>query len=246
MAMSEGRTPGHWKLAGTILWGLVIAIVYFLLQVGTILFFALGGKHGLTPQQIQLLFTSSLEDGTALSVATFITTLAGCGLIAGVIKLKRGSILADYLALKAVPARIFLPWVGILVLFLLASDLLTLFLGRPIVPDYIMRVYASARPVWMIWAAFVVAAPLFEESFFRGFLFRGFASSFMGPRGAIALTSGLWAVIHAQYDAYGIATIFCFGLLLGSARLRTRSLLAPIAMHAMANFAGVVEDATLS
>jgi len=42
---------------------------------------------------------------------------------------------------------------------------------------------------------------LFEELFFRGFLFRGLSSSFMGPVGAVLVTSALWALIHTQYDA---------------------------------------------
>jgi len=105
--------------------------------------------------------------------------------------------------------------------------------------------YATATPVWTIWVAFVLAAPLFEEIFFRGFLFKGLESSFMGPIGAVFATAGLWAVIHIQYDAYEIATILCLGLLLGAARVFTGSLLVPLGLHAFANLVATTEAAVL-
>jgi membrane protease YdiL (CAAX protease family) len=137
-------------------------------------------------------------------------------------------------------------WLGLMAIFIAVTDLMSFFLDRPIVPVFMKTVYASANPVWLIWVALVIAAPIFEEAFFRGFLFQGFSSSFMGPFGAIALTAGLWALIHTQYDLYGIGTIFCLGLLIGLARLHTGSLWPPIAMHAMANFVSTVETALLS
>ena len=97
----------------------------------------------------------------------------------------------------------------------------------------------------MIWVAVIIAAPLFEETFFRGFLFKGFESSFMGPIGAVLVTAGLWAVIHLQYDAYGMASIFLFGLLLGAARVFTASLLVPLGLHAAASLVATIEVAIL-
>jgi membrane protease YdiL (CAAX protease family) len=86
---------------------------------------------------------------------------------------------------------------------------------------------------------------LFEETFFRGFVFKGFESGFMGPIGAVLATTGLWAAIHIQYDAYGIATVFCLGLLLGTARAMTGSLLVPLGLHATANLVATIETAVL-
>ena len=94
--------------------------------------------------------------------------------------------------------------------------------------------------------ALLVAAPLFEETFFRGFLFRGFASSFLGVIGTVLVTAGLWALLHVQYDAYGIALVFALGLLLGIARARTGSLWVPIAMHSAANLVATIETAVLT
>jgi membrane protease YdiL (CAAX protease family) len=45
-----------------------------------------------------------------------------------------------------------------------------------------------------------IGAPIFEEFTVRGFLFRGWSESFLGPGGAIILTSMLWASYHIQYN----------------------------------------------
>src|ERR1043166_9405781 len=101
-----------------------------------------------------------------------------------------------------------LKWIGLLAGLIVLSDSITILLGRPIVPSFMSAIYATANPPWMLWVALIIAAPLFEEVLFRGFLFTGFESSFMGPIGTVIVTAGLWAIIHVQYDAYGIATIF--------------------------------------
>lgn len=57
------------------------------------------------------------------------------------------------------------------------------------------------------------------------------------------LTAALWAMIHLQYDAYGIATIFFGGLLVGTACLKTGSVLLCVVMHAMMNLVATIEVA---
>ncbi len=93
----------------------------------------------------------------------------------------------------------------------------------------------------LLWIALIVAAPVFEEIFFRGFLFRGFLGSRLGSFGTIVVTSLLWTVIHIQYDLYDMASIFVIGLLLGLSRFRSRSLYVPIAMHAVNNLVAAIE-----
>ena len=87
----------------------------------------------------------------------------------------------------------------------------------------------------------MVAAPLFEEIFFRGFMFAGLQHSRLGPIGAMVLSSLAWAIIHLQYDLYGITQIFLGGLLLGYARFRSGSIFPAIAMHALMNLIATVQ-----
>jgi hypothetical protein len=95
----------------------------------------------------------------------------------------------------------------------------------------------------LLWVAVALAAPLFEELFFRGFLFRGLCGSALGAAGAIVVTAALWALIHVQYDGYEIASIFAFGLVLGIARHRSGSTWTPIGMHALLNFIAMTQVA---
>ena len=124
-------------------------------------------------------------------------------------------------------------------------DGLNILLGRDIVPEFMSIAYPSANPVWLLWVAVVFAAPLFEEMFFRGFLLEGFRLSFLGPIGAVFLTSAAWAAIHSQYDAYDLTVIFVYGCILGIARLKTGSVLIPMGMHSLTNSIAMLEAAIL-
>jgi membrane protease YdiL (CAAX protease family) len=128
---------------------------------------------------------------------------------------------------------------------LLLSDVFTTLMGRPIVPDFMVDVYQTAGFVPFLWLALIVAAPLMEEVFFRRFLLAGFSRSKIGAPGAIVLTAALWAAIHSQYDFYGIATIFVFGLFLGYARLKTGSIYTTIILHAVMNLGATIQVAAL-
>jgi membrane protease YdiL (CAAX protease family) len=101
---------------------------------------------------------------------------------------------------------------------------------------------AGVRP--LLWLAIVVAAPVAEEFIFRGFLFtglRGLGLSGWRNLAAVVATAGVWAGIHFQYDAFGVASVFLGGLLLGYARLRTGSLWLCIVLHAIMNLVATVE-----
>lgn len=237
--------PAHWGFWGTVIWGIVILVIFVALQTITILVVVVSRETNLSESDVMELFISAGENGNLLSLATFVTAVVCCGLIVGVIKLKKASQLTNYLSIKPVSLRVMLRWIGLLAGFIVLSDSITALLGRPIVPPFMSAAYATASPVWVIWVAVIIAAPLFEETFFRGFLFKGLESSFMGPIGAVLVTAGLWAVIHLQYDAYGVATIFFLGLLLGAARVFTASLLVPLGLHAAASLVAVIEVAIL-
>jgi membrane protease YdiL (CAAX protease family) len=84
-------------------------------------------------------------------------------------------------------------------------------------------------------------APIFEEIFFRGFLFQGIRYSRLGPIGAIGMTSFFWAIIHLQYDVYGITTLFALGLLFGIARLKTGSIHLLMVMHSVTSLVATIE-----
>jgi len=133
-----------------------------------------------------------------------------------------------------------------LLVMVVLSDGLTALMGRPIVPDIMVKAYQTAYFPPMLWLAVIVGAPLSEEIMFRGFLFKGILHSKLGGVGAVLMTSLIWSLIHAQYDWYGKATIFVSGLLIGSARLRTDSVYPGIVMHASMNLIATVQVMALA
>lgn len=234
-----------WKSIGTILWGFAITLVFVIVQTAVSIGYVLLTRNVQDEKQLVGMLESLGTDGQVAAIATIVTSVICIPIILGVIKIKKSSIISEYLALRPVSFKTAVPWFGLLALFLLASDAISSFRGRPIVTEFMELTYLSADPVWVLWVALVVAAPLFEETFFRGFLYTGLATGPTGPWGAIVISSAVWASIHLQYDLFEIGVIFLFGILLGVARMRCGSLLVPLGMHAAANFAASVQVAMM-
>ncbi len=110
--------------------------------------------------------------------------------------------------------------------------------------------YTTAREggPWAVFAlacAIVFAAPLTEEIAFRGFLYRGWAASPLGPAGTIVLTSAIWAVMHLQYETFYLVQIFGLGLVFGWLRWRSGSTLLPLLLHVLVNFIALLQTAVV-
>jgi CAAX protease family protein len=240
-----GGPYGNWRLVGTVAWGLGVGLLFVVIQTIATLVVVLRGETDVGEDKILALLEAGADDGFALSMATFASTLICVPVLIGIAMLKKDSDVRDYFALKPVSTRSLMPWLGILALFIVVSDALTVVLGRPVVPEFLSAAYSSAGSLPLLWVALVVAAPLFEEMFFRGFLFKGFASSVVGVPGAIAITAFLWAAIHMQYDLYGMATIFVLGIVYGLARAWSGSLVVPLILHAVTNLVATAEAALI-
>ena len=100
--------------------------------------------------------------------------------------------------------------------------------------------------LWLLVIAFCVAAPVSEELFARGFLYRGWSESFLGPAGAILLSSLVWTALHLQYDWFFFGEVFSIGLLLGYLRFRYNSTWLTVVLHGLNNTAAVVQTILLT
>jgi hypothetical protein len=144
----------------------------------------------------------------------------------------------DYLALHWPDRRELTIAVASVVAFVLIFDAVTYLLGRDVVTPFQLDLYRSAiagNAALLMWITLVVAAPVGEEILFRGFLYRGWATTPRTVVPAIVVIAALWAVIHTQYDWFGILQIFLIGLLLGWVRWRSGSTLLAILLHALIN-----------
>ena len=152
---------------------------------------------------------------------------------------------ADYLALRWTSWQQFLIGVVALVVLVGGWDLLSRALGREVTPGFMGDVLKSAQAdgaLWLLVIAFCVAAPISEEFFARGFLYRGWSESFLRPAGAIVLSSLAWTALHLQYDWFFFCEVFSIGLLFGYLRYRTNSTWLTIVLHGLNNLAATIAD----
>jgi len=232
---------GPWA---TIAWATLI----FVLRVVThtvvlIVFMVMAATGQESPDRIAQMARSLKNDGLFLSVATFSTTLICSAAIIGIVKLKRGSKLKHYLGLIRPNGSQLLRWAMVTMGFCVAFDLMSILLKRPILPEFMTKAYVSIGSPWILWLAVIVASPLFEELFFRGFIIKGLAESRLRWQGAVLISSGLWSLIHLQYNSYEQVFVFMLGLILGVARVKTGSTLLTFLLHSLVNLAATIEVA---
>jgi len=224
------RPWGFWATLGwTALWLFVSVGTGMILLVGIVVVTLIGGwADGPADAAIQL-----GANGLVLGIVAVVQmpVLMGLTFLLAWIRMP----VADYLALRPLGLGETAWGLGALFALMLAQDFVTWGLDRPIVSEFMVNAYETAGFLPLLLLALLVAAPVVEELFFRGFMYKGLAASKVGPVGAILITSAVWAVIHFQYDWYGVGLIFLAGLFLGAVRWRTKSVALPMVLHAMMN-----------
>jgi membrane protease YdiL (CAAX protease family) len=91
-------------------------------------------------------------------------------------------------------------------------------------------------------AAIGILGPVAEELVCRGLLLGRLMATRLGVYGSVALIAAGWALVHVQYGWPTLLMIFLDGLLLGVARVRSRSLYVPIAMHMSGNLFSIYQS----
>ena len=112
-----------------------------------------------------------------------------------------------------------------------------------------MDVLKTARAdgaLWLLVIAFCVVAPITEEFFARGFLYRGWSETFLRPAGAILLSSAVWTMMHLQYNWFFLAQVFSIGLLFGYLRYRSNSTWLTVILHGLNNLAATIQTIWLA
>ena len=224
----------RWGFWATLAFSAVIAVIYIVAQ-GFAIGVMVGIENGVSALgNEQELIESVSSNGTYLTVGIIFSAWIGSLAIGGAILLRKGITLKEYLAVKNLPFKTYARWLAFVLIFLFSWGVVNMVLNQP-GSAWMAETYESAGYLPLLWVAVVVVAPLIEELFFRGFLFEGLRDSWMGPTGAVLVTSLAWAAIHMQYEMFQIAIIGTLGILLGIAKLKTRSLYIPIAMHTFNN-----------
>ncbi|MDB5619084.1 CPBP family intramembrane glutamic endopeptidase [Tardiphaga sp.] len=243
-ALPGVKPPRTWKFWGTSLWGLFAFAALFLGQVTVVLYLIVIKD---APFDLALL-TRTLSSGTAIALSVIMGLPAVCAALWLATRLARIPF-ADYLALRGTGWKNYA--LGALGLILLVGlwELISRATGRDSTPGFMLEVLKSARAdgaLWLLVIAFCVAAPLTEEFFVRGFLYRGWSESFLRPWGAIVLSSLVWTAMHLQYDWFFFCEIFTIGLLLGWLRYRFHSTWLTVFLHGLNNLAATVQTLWLA
>ena len=235
LPIAKDETPAGqpWALGPTL--GLSFLILLLLLSVGTVVsgLYLVSVRWQDPTTDVAALVPTLTTNGLLLSISTLVSGILGTGVICVLIKMCPAMTIKGYLGLQAATGRSLLIWNLLLVLFMLFADRILQVLDQS--DPFIESVYQTAQVPGLLFVAVVIVAPIFEELWFRGFMFKGIQASRLGTTGAIVVSAAIWAGIHLQYNAYVMAVIFGLGLLLGTARVRTRSIYVPIAMHGLNN-----------
>jgi membrane protease YdiL (CAAX protease family) len=238
------RPPRIWKFWGTALWGLFIFAAMFAGQIAVVAWFVLR-REG--PIDLAAAI-HVVGGGLTISLSVIMGLPAVLAALWIAIRFSRTPF-ADYLALRWPSWTNLLIGVAALFVLVMGWDLLSRATGREVAPGFMGEVLKSARAdgaLWLLVIAFTVAAPITEEFFARGFLYRGWSESFLGPVGAIILSSVVWTALHLQYDWFFFGEVFSIGLLLGYLRYRSNSTWLTVIVHGLNNLAAVVQTIWLA
>ncbi len=244
LASPVWRAPRVWKFWATVLWGLVVFGAMFAGQMAVVAWLALRDHGSL---DLAALIQAA---GTGLTIS--LSVITGLPAVLGALWLVcriSGTPFSDYLALRwASWTSVVAGIIGLAVL-VLGWEILSRAVGRESAPEFMIDVLKSARAegvLWLLVIALCVAAPISEEFFARGLLYRGWSETFLRVPGAVVLSSLVWTALHLQYyDWFFFGEIFSIGLLLGYLRYRYQSTWLTVIVHGLNNLAAVVQTMVL-
>ena len=86
----------------------------------------------------------------------------------------------------------------------------------------------------------VAVVAITEETIFRGYLILRFTGAFLHPGLAVFLSAGIFSLGHGYEGSAGVITVGIMGVVLALIYLWRKSLVAPIVIHFLQDFLGIV------
>jgi uncharacterized protein len=241
-------SPRVWKFWGTAFWGFVVFAAMFIGQLAVVGWFLFRQSEPIDHESFGDAVRTVVSHGLTISLSVITGLPAVAAALWVAIRIK-GASFADYLGLRG------FSWanlgIGVAALFVLVMgwDAVSRATGREVEPGFMGDVLKTAREdgaIALLLLAFCVAAPITEEFFARGFLYRGWSESFLRVPGAIILSSLVWTGLHLQYNWYFLSEVFSIGLVLGYLRYRSGSTWLTIILHGLNNLAAVIQTILLT
>jgi hypothetical protein len=225
-----------WSAKATLGFTLVLFILYVVLSV------VLAKLAGFFVDSNSASSLAFIMDGDFIAVSYILTALCLSPMLFLWARKRKLTTAAAYLGFDKLPnKKTFLNFNLALIAYFIfsyfASDILAIE-----TPQMIIDIYNSTDYFFLLLIAVVIAAPIFEELVFRGFIFKGLKHSPIGVTGAIIITSILFTLIHGgQYEIAILAILFPLAVILGFARHRSGGILLPIYLHFANNLYSTVE-----
>ena len=187
---------------------------------------------------IDALFDPDTPNGILLALSVYFTApvigLLGVGVLFG--KFRQWQKIKTLLGIRLPSPKALFGYVGILAVYLLASEFLLQYLNNS--PMDFMNGMITPDSLVLLVFAVVVVAPLYEELIFRGVILGAWLPPDRTNKKLLGLSpnelkaslisSILFTLIHLQYDMLGMAMIFGLSLIFSYARIRHGLVLAMI------------------
>jgi uncharacterized protein len=228
------HTTKPWGYVATFLWALLVFVLAQLAGIAALYWWFNGDLSTVAAEPYR---------GDLIALVTLVTNPIEIVLLAIIAWFARWNP-AEYLGFVLPESKDVTPALIGLVALIIGGDVAMWLLGQEFVPPFQIIAYQTAHATgWLpaLAVATIVAAPAGEETFFRGFLFRGWVRSPRGAMIAIPIISVIFASLHVQYNIFGMLQILVVGLFFGWLRWRSGSAVLTMFCHATLNLESSLE-----
>lgn len=185
---------------------------------------------------------SALQDhqtnGDAIAAASLWSGLAGFLATLLFVQLWKRDGWKAFLGFRMFRPRALFIWSGVFIALVAVIEVLANFIPS-FRSDYMNEVIGSAHSLPMLLFGVGVMPALFEETLLRG-LFLGTMRHITDEHISVAVTAGVFTLMHMQYSAAILLLVLPMGVVLGYARTRSGSIWVPIILHMLNNVLSVV------
>lgn len=176
---------------------------------------------------------SILTSSNFLLVATLLWQVVSTLFLLRFLQVK-GFDLVEYFRLKQLQGKDYLVLIVTFVLVAVVVELVTHWLSLP--PNQMMEGLIRGGHPALVIVVLAIFAPVFEELFFRGFLYNELVRKY-SPAVAIAVPAVFFALVHLQYGWVEISLVAFIALVLGYLRYKYDNLNIVIGVHFLNNLA---------
>lgn len=235
------KAPHPIGLGLTLFYSAMVLIFYVLIQNAVLKHFMNEYSDNGGTQSLEELIKLLANDATTVSIGISLGACSAVLFLVLLIRFRKVDV-KQHLALQPFLFKDLLSWLLVLIGFSVIFTLIAWLVSHE-TPDFMTKIWQSREHTLLLLFAILIAAPIFEECLFRGFLFSGVQNSHLGTGAAIVISSAFWAMIHTQYGSFELITIFILGVILAVSRIASGSLYVPIILHASNNLFAVLEMA---